>query len=95
VQRVFSWFEKWPIIFTPWVYLALSMALFVLGLRSEKGIARKLLLVSSSSGILYFLPYFFVTVCCDFRYSWWTALSSLLAVVFYSATVARSKVQSP
>jgi len=95
LQRIFSWFEKFPIIFTPWVYLALSTVLFVLGLRSETGIARNLLLVSSSSGILYFLPYFFVTVCCDFRYSWWLALSSLLAVVFYSSTVAKTKVPSP
>lgn len=95
VQRAFAWLERWPAVFTPWVYLALSVALFGLGLRSEASIARSLLLVSSSSGILYFLPYFLVTVCCEFRYSWWTVLSSLLAVVLYWSTVAKTEAYSP
>ncbi|MDH3523632.1 MAG: hypothetical protein OES32_08605, partial [Acidobacteriota bacterium] len=87
--------EKCEIIFTPWIYLALSLALFVLGLRSEPGITRTLVLLSSSSGVLYFLPYFFVTVCCDFRYSWWTALSSLLAAIFYCSGFGRARADTP
>jgi len=95
VQKYFSWFEKCEIIFTPWIYLALSLALFVLGLRSEPGITRTLVLLSSSSGVLYFLPYFLVTVCCDFRYSWWTALSSLLAAIFYCSGFGRVRADTP
>jgi hypothetical protein len=94
-QKVFWLLEAVPILFTPWVYLVLSATLFVLGLRDKPSVPRSLLLVSSSSGMLYFLPYFLVTVCCDFRYSWWTVLSSMLAVVLYSSTLVKTEAHSP
>ncbi len=94
-QRLFSWFERCALFFTPWVYLAVAMVLFALSLRSKDSTARNLALLSSSSGVLYFLPYFFVSVCCDFRYSWWTALSSLLASIFYFSGFCKMGANTP
>ncbi len=94
-QILFAWLEKWTLLFTPWAYLAVSMGLFVAGLKSKASIARNLVLLSSSSGALYFLPYFFVSVCCDFRYSWWTALSALLASIFYCSTFCKMGAHNP
>lgn len=94
-QKTFFWLENYTLLFTPWVYLAAAMVLFIAGLRSKPSIARNILLLSSSSGILYFLPYFFVSVCCDFRYSWWTALSSLLAGIFYFSGFSKTGARTP
>ena len=94
-QRVFFWLENYTLLFTPWVYLAVAIALFLAGLWSKASIARNLVLLSSSSGILYSLPYFFVSVCCDFRYSWWMVLSSLLASLFYFAGFFRTGARIP
>ncbi len=82
-QWSFLHFEKWGLFFEPWFYLAASSLLFALGLKLEDGVGRAVMLTASSSSVLYLLPYFFVTVCCDFRYSWWAALSSLMAGLFY------------
>ena len=91
VQTLFAELERLPLLFTPWVYVALSLALFVLGWRSPAGTARTVVLVASSSAVLYVLLYFFVTVCCDFRYSWWTGVASLVAACVQGSALVRGQ----
>ena len=44
------------------------------------------------SSIFYTLPYLLVGVCCDFRYLWWTVLSTLIGFVFLIAATHRRRI---
>lgn len=79
-------------LFRAWIYFALVLVLPAVAWLhgSDRRVAATVL---GASGLLYIVPYFVIAPDCDFRYSWWTVLATLLLslVVFGRATAAEPR----
>lgn len=73
-------------IFRAWVYLAVCLIFFCVGvwLRSLE------ICLLSASALLYEAIHFFILPACDFRYHWWTVLSVFLCLVVLIAELNSS-----
>ncbi|MFO1519194.1 MAG: hypothetical protein U1F57_05990 [bacterium] len=75
------------LFFRAWVYLLLSILLFLYGWRAQNLPIFSLTL----SGILYGAHYFLVAPACEFRYLWWSVLSVLISLPFFFESFTAKK----
>lgn len=74
-------------------WLLLSFALLCVALVGRLRGDLELVFVLSMSGFLYAVTYFFISTGCTFRFYWWTAVASLVALCF--AVVESHHIRSP
>jgi hypothetical protein len=98
-NRLYPWFESTTLwlhhntpLFRGLTWLLLSLAIGVAGLRLPAGRAKAAVVTLTVSGVLYTLTYFFFGVAAEYRYVYWTALSSLVAGVIL---LAKSDIDRP
>lgn len=89
VDTLLAKLDSTPIL-RPWLYLLMSFVGLWFLIPVPPGLVKTTAAVLFTSGILYFLPYFFISVCCDFRYAWWLVISSVLGVLILVAKSLRS-----
>lgn len=76
------------ILYGGWFYLTLNIFLLAFSIVFlKKNGWVPLLLVSC--GLLYELPYLFVTTACDFRMHWWTALVNMICIALLFSNQTR------
>jgi hypothetical protein len=68
-------------LFSPWIYLLISCATFVLGGVAVARGGSALPLVLSASGLLYHATFFFLAGSPNYRYSLWTMMCAVLAAL--------------
>ncbi len=76
-----GWFETNTWLYKGWLWLLIDVGLIgraIIGNRRGRP-SLALPLVLASSSILYLASYLLVTVSCDFRYLWWSVLSTTVA----------------
>ncbi|MFP5247133.1 MAG: hypothetical protein ACLGH0_10605 [Thermoanaerobaculia bacterium] len=71
-----------PLFLKGFVWLLLSFALLCRALVRRLRGDFELVFVLSLSGFLYGIAYFFIAPACTFRFFWWTAVASLVALCF-------------
>lgn len=77
--RAVFWKLRNTFFFRGYWFLLASLALLCLSLAGRLRGDLETVFVMSLSGLLYEAGYFFYGTSCDFRFSWWTALASLVS----------------
>lgn len=78
--RAVFWKLRNTLFFRGSWWLLVSLTLLCLALVGRLKGDLETVCALSASGLLYGVAYFFVTPSCDFRFLWWTALSSLVGL---------------
>lgn len=78
LMRVVFWKLRDTFFFRGYWFLLASLALLCLSLAGRLRDDLETVFVMSLSGLLYGAGYFFYGTSCDFRFTWWTALASLV-----------------
>jgi hypothetical protein len=80
--RILSFFERhiWSVVYSPWVYVILSLLLLPVTLRRYLRTGAPLPLLFVLSGSAYLLSNLVGAIASDYRYSVWTILCTLLAL---------------
>lgn len=77
-------------IYNGWVWLSLLLVEFFLGLTVfGKTSLGRIVVMTSSSGLLYLLPYFIVAPASDFRYLYWTSIAASFTFLLVFAYVMK------
>jgi len=84
-ENAMLWLNHNTPLFRGWPWLLLSFIALLAGACMPEGRARPATLGLASSSFLFTMTYLFFGVAAEYRYVYWTALSSLIALVFVLA----------
>lgn len=79
------WLHERTPLFRGLTWLILAVLVGIAGVKASDGRAKAAILALSSSGIVYTLTYTLFGVAAEYRYVYWTAMSSLLGLAFVIA----------
>lgn len=68
-------------LYRPCFYVVIGMMSMLLLLFVPASQGKTLAMTLNLSALFYFFPYFFVSLCCDFRYAWWLVIATVIASV--------------
>lgn len=82
------------LFFSGALWLVICVALIYFALRRRLRDDWEVVFVLATSGLIYALPYFFITASAEFRYLYWTVIASAVALLFglNAALGSRNKV---
>lgn len=75
------------IIFDVWLYLAIGILLFLYFIFDKQYRHQKRAILILSMGLIYWLPYFFITTSSEYRYSVFTILCTLITLPLFFSSV--------
>ncbi len=85
---------KNTILFRGWFYVLITSLALGISPWLRQGI-RLPIITLGASAILYQAPYFFLTPTCDFRYNWWSVLTTLCILVHLGGTFLTGRGDTP
>jgi len=82
------------LLFRPWPYLVLSIAVLAAAWRRRHIHLMHLVLLGASS-FLYTLPFFVIGVSAEFRYLWWAVLVAIVQLVIFISAWPGRTIEAP
>jgi hypothetical protein len=86
-ENAMLWLNANTPLFRGLTWLVLGLATGLAGLRVPNGRGKAAVLTLASSGVIYTLTYMLFGVAAEYRYVYWTALSSLVAAVVLAVKI--------
>ncbi|RYC74761.1 hypothetical protein G112A_00160 [Candidatus Nanosynsacchari sp. TM7_G1_3_12Alb] len=71
-----------PLIFQPWLYLAVLVFIYYKSGRIRKHMQRRFIRAVALSGLVYIMAYFPMAVAVDYRYIYWSVFAAILSGLF-------------
>ena len=80
-----------PLIFQPWLYLAVLVFIYYKSGRIRKHMQRRFIRAVALSGLVYIMAYFPMAVAVDYRYIYWSVFAAILSGLFTIIILSRPK----